>query len=43
MVYLIRDPTDELWLNYADYRINALMTSVKAPSMNSILEWWWGD
>ncbi len=37
-VYLIHDRTGEFWLNYDDYGINGIKTSVKAPNMNSIAE-----
>jgi len=37
-VYLIHDRTGEFWLNYADYGINGIKTSVRAPNMNSIAE-----
>ncbi len=37
-VYLIHDRTGEFWLNYDDYGINGIKTSVNAPNMNSIAE-----
>ena len=37
-VYLIHDRTGEFWLNYDDYGIDGIKTSVKAPNMNSIAE-----
>ena len=37
-IYLIHDRTGEFWLNYDDYGIQGVKTSVKAPNMNSISE-----
>ena len=37
-VYLIHDRTGEFWLNYEDYGMKGIKTSVKAPNMNSIAE-----
>ena len=37
-VYLIHDQTGEFLLNYADYGIQGVKTSVRAPKMNSIAE-----
>ena len=37
-VYLIHDRTGEFLLNYADYGIQGVKTSVRAPKMNSIAE-----
>ncbi len=35
-VHLIHDRTGEFWINYDDYGINGIKTSVRAPNMNSI-------
>jgi len=35
IVYLIHDRTGEFWLNYADYGIQGVKTSVKASNMKA--------
>ena len=43
VIYLIHDRTGEFWLDYLDYGIRSVKTSVKAPNMNSICERWIGS
>ncbi len=51
IIYLIHDRTGEFWLNYIDYGIKEIKTSVKAPNMllsapcgvNAIAERWIGS
>ncbi len=51
VIYLIHDRTGEFWLDYLDYGIRGVKTSVKAPNMpldaphgvNSICERWIGS
>jgi hypothetical protein len=38
IVYLIHDRTGEFWLEYKDYGIIGIKTSVRAPNMDSIAE-----
>ncbi len=38
IVYLIRDNAKQFNLNYLDYGIKEIRTSIKAPNMNSIAE-----
>lgn len=35
IVYLIHDRTGEFWLNYHNYGINGIKTSVRAPNMKA--------
>ena len=37
-VYMIRDRAPEFFLDYSNYGIKDVCTSVKAPNMNSIAE-----
>ncbi len=40
VVYLIHDRAGEFYLNYLDYGIKGIKTSIKSPNMNSIAERW---
>ena len=40
IVYLIHDRAGEFYLNYLDYGIRGIKTSVKSPNMNSVAERW---
>ena len=43
VVYFIHDYAAQFNMNYFDYGINGIKTSVKAPNMNSTAEWFIGS